>query len=690
MKNFRIVYAVSFMILTTGLMSSCNDYLDREPLDSVSSVAFFRAESDVLAYTVSRYTENFDTFNNSSNDALQAYTDDDIHTDVMADKDASFDLWAPGYKRVEETGTASGWDFDNLRKFNYFLDDVLPKFEAGSISGSAANIKHCIGEIYFLRAYDNFKRLTKIGDSPIITIAFPDDVELLKEASTRKPRNEVARHILADLDLAVEYMQDANLSDKNRITLLTAHQFKSRVALYEGTWLKYHAGTARVPAGPNWPGARLYPNYVYPAGDIALESKFFLGEAMKAAEVVAQAVTLTSNNGTLNPPCDENGVGAGTGWNPYYEMFTYSDTDMRNCSEVLMFRSYSTNMIYAHMISNLKSAGMGIGMTRGFVESFPMSDGTTIDSPGLNMNYGDDSDKSLTSLKQNRDGRLQLFLASEDDIRRLKADAYGITFAEFSNTPVIDEMNGVPTGYHYRKYVGFDGTQLRSISSGTQISGCIVFRAAEALLNYIEADYELNGSLNANSQGWWQNLRDRAVAGSYEKTNQTTDISKEAVRDWAAYSGGVMLNDNTLYNIRRERRLELAVEGFRWNDLKRWASLSHVKDYIVEGFNLWEDGAHYDEYIDPLTGESDLIPDGTPGKVPTISSKNRSGNYVAPYRIIMNNNPVYWGYTWTEANYLEPIEIVHIKLASDNISDLGNSRIYQNPGWGLMAGESAK
>lgn len=69
------------------------------------------------------------------------------------------------------------------------------------------------------------------------------------------PRNEVARFILSDLDKALEYMQNTPpVGGTNRLSQDCVHLFKSRVALYEGTWLKYFKGTAFVPNGPNWPG----------------------------------------------------------------------------------------------------------------------------------------------------------------------------------------------------------------------------------------------------------------------------------------------------------------------------------------------------------------------------------------------------------------------------------------------------
>ena len=65
-------------------------------------------------------------------------------------------------------------------------------------------------------------------------------------------------------------------------------------------------------------------------------------------------------------------------------------------------------------------------------------------------------------------------------------------------------------------------------------------------------------------------------------------MTKEKL-DWGAYSGGQLLTDATLYNIRRERRCELMGEGSRWRDLIRWRALEQMskEPYFVEGFHLW-------------------------------------------------------------------------------------------------------
>ena len=166
-------------------------------------------------------------------------------------------------------------------------------------------------------------------------------------------------------------------------------------------------------------------------------------------------------------------------------------------------------------------------------------------------------------------------------------------------------------------------------------------------------------------------------------TIAATDLNKE--KDWAVYSAGKMI-DPTLYNIRRERRVELMSEGFRWNDLKRWRSLDQVQNYQVEGFNIW--GGELEKLYVNEKGESTLVPEGTPGKASNVSNKNNS-TYLRVNQIIKTNNLLYDGYTWTPANYLEPISAINFSLTSSNPDDVENSTIYQNPGWSKIANQPA-
>src|SRR5690606_28103082 len=91
-------------------------------------------------------------------------------------------------------------------------------------------------------------------------------------------------------------------------------------------------------------------------------------------------------------------------------------------------------------------------------------------------------------------------------------------------------------------------------------TGYILFRYGEVLLNYAEASYELNGTIQYDALNL---LRHRAGMPDFTVINQMADPNRE---DY-----GYPIAD-ALYEIRRERRVELALEGYRADDYKRWAA----------------------------------------------------------------------------------------------------------------------
>ncbi len=71
----------------------------------------------------------------------------------------------------------------------------MPKFEAKQISGAEAQVRHYIGEAYFLPCLPYLDKLQSLGDFPIVLNALPDDKETLVAASKRQPRYKVAQQI---------------------------------------------------------------------------------------------------------------------------------------------------------------------------------------------------------------------------------------------------------------------------------------------------------------------------------------------------------------------------------------------------------------------------------------------------------------------------------------------------------------
>lgn len=647
-------------------LAGCDKFLDKEPQSLVTPPTYFRAEADLAAYSINLY--DFTTINPGS------YGISTFGYDNGTDNQASVgysSFWVPGEWRV---GSTSGvWDFSRIRHCNYFLEQVLPKLEAKSIQGSPANVDHYVGEVYVLRAYAYFSKLQSIGDCPIVETALPDQLDVLVEASKRQPRNKVARFILSDLDKALGLLSETAPGGKNRIGRDVALLLRSRVALYEGTWLKHHKGTAFVPGGPGWPGkAEDVSGF-----NIDSEIDFFLSEAMKSAkELGDRMVGLLAKNTDTPEGMDSKFKSI----NPYYTLFC--DEDLENYKEVLMWRAYSEKQGVTHNIQmQLENNGGGSGWTRGLVNSFVMQNGLPIYAAGSGYDPAWEKE-SVKATLQGRDSRIRIFTKQDGSIDDYNADGSVNLFNPDWIVQGNDETRMV-TGYAIKKGKHYNSYMQTLHHKGT--TGSVVFRGAEALLNYIEASYEKSGSIDATADKYWRALRKRAkINEDYRVTINATDMSKEAIGDFGAYSQGRLV-DPTLYNIRRERRNEFIGEGMRMADLKRWRALDQVKDYQIEGMLYW--GSAYEGKLTNDAGDN-LVKVDVEGGTGNMSSLEISGPYIHPYQISKVNNSVFNGYNFTPAHYLNPLpQSVFRQTASGDQTDLETSVVYQNPGWPKVAGE---
>ncbi|PTX18057.1 putative outer membrane starch-binding protein [Pontibacter mucosus] len=653
------LYAVLLFLGFVGI-TGCNDYLDREPLSDVTPDKYLWSEADLAAYTIARY--NFPTHGGWGPGTFSS----DNHTDNQVSSGYA-NRWVPGEWRVPQAGGA--WEFGNIRQTNYFLQTVVPRWKEGKITGNTSNVAHYIGEGYFLRAYEYFNKVQAVGDFPIVKTTLPDKAEQLTQESKRRPRHEVARFIISDLDSAIQLLSTAPPGGKNRISQHAAQLFKSRVALHEATWLLYHKGTAHVPGGAGWPGQGKVDNFSI---DIDAEIDYFLTQAMEASSAVADAVPLVENT-------KDNGYDSSN--NPYFKMF--GDQSLSKYSEVLLWRQYDPTQGINHNVNHyLNRNGGNTGFSRGFVDNFLMSNGLPIYAAGS----GYQGDDYIEDVKEDRDNRLQIFMKAPGELMYKGNTNQDGSPIVFGNPDIVGlaETRDV-TGYSVKKGVAYSFSEAEGSHGST---GSIVFRAVEAYLNYIEASYLKEGSINGKAEQYWRAIRERAgVNPDFNVTIAATDMNQEAKNDFAAYSAGKLLTDATLYNIRRERRTELMAEGMRYTDLKRWRALDQLKTqpYIVEGFKVW--GPMQEWYVDEKTGESKLIEAETAGKTANVSKKSES-LYLRPYRVnLSGSNLVKDGYRWANAHYLEPIAIQHFLITSQGAAD--GSVIYQNPGWPLQANAGA-
>jgi len=673
-------------ILCLGMtVTSCNDFLDRPPLDQVPPTSYYLTADQLGTFPINYYTSIFP--NNSGWWAGVATFDDG--TDNQAARGGNTSMFLQDQWRVPTSG---GIGMNNIRNVNKFINENEPKIAEGKVSGDANLINQYMGEAYFIRAMLYYDKLQAYGDFPIQLTELKVEDDLVTP-NKRQPRNLVARQILSDMDKAIEKLQ-VDFAKKVRINKYAALAMKSRMALYEATFEKYHRGTGRVPGDANWPGKNKEwnKNFTINQDD---EVNFFLDQAIDAAKKVCDAVPLkTKNSHVMNPSI----VGLYNGWNAYYDMF--ASPDLSKYPEVLLWRQFNSDINVAHLTSNKLRGGAATGWTRGLVESFLMKNGLPIYASGSGYN----GDTTIDMVKKDRDERLQLFLFGESDIlgidqksidlvnEKRPAGTAPIDNIKFNVAGLFatDQASRDVTGYRQRKFYNYDpAMQLGQTFS--DVDGQIIIRVEEAMLNYIEASYLRTGSLDATATGYWTALRARAgITAPISTTIAATDMTKEAdvkrpSYDWAAFSAGKPV-DATLYSIRRERRSEFAGEGLRNDDLIRWASLDQVKNYQVEGINFWDQTYQNSAFVDGK-GNSLIISDG--GDKATMSSKDIS-KYIHPYQIQKNNNILYNGYTFYQAHYLYPFSYQEMQLCSPD-GTAENSNLYQNIYWPVEAnGEAIK
>lgn len=675
-------------ILCLGMtVTSCSDFLDRPPLDQISPDSYYTTADQLGTFTINYYTSIFP--NNSGWFAGVATFDDG--TDNQASRGGNSGMYLQDQWKVPTSG---GIGMNAIRNVNKFINESEAKIAAGKVTGTPEQINQYMGEAYFIRAMLYYSKLQDYGDFPIELKELNVNNDLV-EASKRQPRNLVARQILSDMDKAIDKLQ-VTIANKVRINKNAALAMKSRMALYEATFEKYHRGTGRVPGDANWPGKNKEWNKNFTINQDN-EVNFFLDQAIDAAKKVCDAVPLkTQNNHVMNP----SAIGQYNGWNAYYDMF--ASPDLSKYPEVLLWRQFNSNLTpsLAHLTSNKLRGGASTGWTRGLVESFLMKNGLPIYASGS----GYHGDTTVDMAKTDRDERLQLFMFGESDVlgidqksidlanKKLAAGATPLTKILFNAATLFatDQASRDVTGYRQRKFYNYDpAMQLGQTFS--DVDGQIIIRVEEAMLNYIEASYLRTGSLDATATGYWTALRARAgITAPISTTIAATDMSKEAdvnrpSYDWAAFSAGHPV-DATLYSIRRERRSEFAGEGLRNDDLIRWASLDQVKNYQIEGVNFWDQIYQNPSFVNDK-GVSLIIADG--GAKATMSAKTLS-KYVRPYQIQKTNNILYNGYTFYQAHYLSPFSYQEMQLCSPD-GNAENSNLYQNIYWPVEAnGEALK
>ncbi len=425
----------------------------------------------------------------------------------------------------------------------------------------------------------------------------------------RQPRDP--RVIVVDSILADINQAIINLPETksvNEINKWTALALKSRICLFEGTFRKYHTELN-------------LPNYEY-----------FLDQAAEAAiEIMNSGVYKLYSTG--NPDTD------------YLNLFASLDA---NTDEVILARSFSDALqVYHNLNYYTMTASYGRpGLEKRLVNSYLMKDGSRFtDQPGYD--------------------KMQFFQEMQDRDPRLSQTVRTPGYKRIGGgAELVPEFGSTVTGYQMIKFVA--GTDYDTYNKS--VTDMPIFRYAEILLNYAEAKAERGTLSQTDLDNSIQLIRKRA--GMPDLNMAQVNSNPDAYQS-ALYKQVNGTNKGVILEIRRERRIELVMESYRWDDVIRWK----------EGQTLTEQfkGMYF-----PAPGSYDLNQDGTVDICLYTDTKPDAGKNVQ-YLKLGGDITLEFGESgnivvnphlakeWNESrDYFYPIPINERSL---------NPNLTQNPGW---------
>ena len=503
----RVIYIAQLCALAFGL-SACSDwFLDKEPQDERTDVVYFKTPTHFKEYTAALYGQ------------LQGwgspYGGYAAYMDVSSDLSAYFGISGDvGHGTIMVPAKDDRWDncYKQIRTVNLLFE------RAADYPGDASEIEQYMAEASFFRAYNYFFLLQFFGGVPILET--PLDVDSPELYGKRNSRYEVVDFILKDLDRAIAGLPKETMiaaADKGRISLHGAEAFKARVLLYEATWRKYVGTTTDFEGSAG------------PASD-------------QVDEFLDEVIRLTTD------VIDSN----------LYSIWNYNHiAGMRNLSYRYLFclEDAATNPAGVDKSSNkefiiksvydkdIKPGGTNLNETvrkmepsRKMVDLFVCTDGMPVDVSEDFQGY-----HTPEAEFENRDYRL----LSDIDMT--------------TQTTAAKELKSGTAGYGNMKFYCSERVTAR-----TESPDYPVLRLAEVYLMYAEAVCERNNGVVTDDQLNYSINKLRGRAGVANLTNQLVDDIRTA-RGAGQTHAEVMKEE-----IRRERAAELYMEGFRFDDLKRW------------------------------------------------------------------------------------------------------------------------
>ncbi|RCH55331.1 RagB/SusD family nutrient uptake outer membrane protein [Mucilaginibacter hurinus] len=420
------------------------------------------------------------------------------------------DIWAANYR--------------GIRKANIFMANIDKVPLAGTLPNGTRLRSAWKAEARFLRALFYFELVKRWGGVPIVG----DEVKQITD-DVLLPRNsyaECVQYIVSECDAVKDSLRLDPIDNINfgRVTRGTAMALKARMLLYAASTL-YNGGNIgtsgpeRLVAGYENEDRNRWKLAADAAADIVQLGVFSLQADMVNTFIVAnnKEVIFARNNGR--------------------------GTDIEKANGPIGFAGEATG-------------GSRTSPTQELVEAFPMKNGKPITDPTSGYNP--------TSPYTNRDPRL--------DSTILYAGARWLnTFIETyegGRHKPGGSKTQTKTSYYLRKFMGHFRNQS---TYAPHPRNFVMFRYAEVLLNYAEAQNEFNGPDN-NVYDALYALRKRAgiSAGAANNYGIPQNLTKEQMREI----------------IRNERRVELAFEEHRYWDIRRWKIAGELAKKPLHGLRI--------------------------------------------------------------------------------------------------------
>lgn len=510
---------------------------------------------------------------------------DEPHSDYRSDLVAgsSMNVYSQGTNAIPATDA----NYTRLYKRIYYTNLLLKNAESFDVP---TDIIVPVAEAKFFRAYSHFELVQLYGDAIILTE--PLDLDSEKLYGKRNDRGEVIDQVIKDLKDAVGGLPEAS-SEAGRLNKYIAYAMLSRVALYEGTWQKFHTNGKDATSNTSR------------STELLTIAKDAANEVIKGGKY-----QLFYNEKLANES--------------YRYMFTLEDG--AQCNPANLSKSDNTEYIFVkrHRNGDKTAWNLTHGMvanacyiTRKLANMYLCSDGLPIGKSSKFQQYA-----GVTDEFQNRDNRMGNNMLYHGQQYWNNDGKWRTTWTDADLTSSLTANVRSGSGYQNRKW----GTE-RQVEDYYESYDFPVIRYAEVLLNYAEAVYELNGTITDSELDYSLNKVRLRVNPSMPKLSSTlVSANNLSMRE----------------EIRRERTVELILEGFRIDDLKRWATapVEMPQDMIgVQVTGTWFE-TNWTDHKRSLSSDGCLI--------------------------------LYSDRTWNDKLYLYPLPSDQLQL---------NPQLEQNPGW---------